>query len=255
MKRILKIAGLIVAIVLVCIAILFVSVFAGKAPIPDGMRLDGVEVVKDGYVSAYILDLAPGEVALVDSGKDSQGKTVLAALARRGLGPEAVKAILLTHGDSDHVLGAHLFPKATIMALGPDIALAEGRVARGLMRAHPTGIQVGRTLVDGEAVELNGVRIDVFALPGHTPGSAAFLVRGVLFLGDSADVTSDQVLDVAGWFFCSDRATNRRSLRALAAILQPRASEIRAIACSHSGVLSRGVGPLVELAEKLAKRP
>ena len=37
----------------------------------------------------------------------------------------AVKAILLTHGDSDHSRGVLHFPKAEVMAREADVALAE----------------------------------------------------------------------------------------------------------------------------------
>jgi len=36
-------------------------------------------------------------VILVDCGNDRQAKAILNALKQRGLGPEAVKTILLTH--------------------------------------------------------------------------------------------------------------------------------------------------------------
>lgn len=253
MKRLLKMSGVLVGLIVVGAAALFISVFAGKAPIPDGMQLDGVQVVKDGYVSVYVLDLAPGEVALVDAGNAPDAAPILAALKQKGLGPTAVKAILLTHGDRDHTAGAHLFPDATVMALAPDVELAEGKEGRGLLQSpEPTGLHVGRVLHDGDVIEMGGTHIEVFAIPGHTPGSAAYLARGVLFLGDSAEVNKDGALETAMWLFCADRPLNRQSLRRLTQRLAPRAGEVKAIACSHSGVLEDGIAPLVALADRLA---
>jgi hydroxyacylglutathione hydrolase len=252
MKRALKIGGVVLGALAIGIAVFLYAVLGGKAPIPGGLRIDGVEVVKDGYVSAYLVDLGPGEVALVDSGSDTRAEAILAALRSRGLGPEAVTAILLTHGDADHIGGAHVFPRAEVMALGPEVDLVEGRTVRGpFVSPHSTGIQVARDLTDGDAIDLGGVRFEVFAVPGHTPGSVAFLARGVLFLGDSAEFDSSDRLVPANWFFCGDRPTNRRSLQQLATRLEPRAADVRAIACSHSGVQSRGLTPLAELARRL----
>ncbi len=86
-----------------------------------------VRIVKDGYVDLGVIDLGDGKVALVDAGNDPEGKAILAELSRRKLGPEAVEAVLLTHGHPDHIAGCHLFPKASIYALAGDVALAEGR--------------------------------------------------------------------------------------------------------------------------------
>lgn len=66
-----------------------------------GLLPRAVQVVKDGFVSAHLLDIGPGEVALIDSGNDAEAKAVVAVLKARGLGVESVKAVVLTHGDID----------------------------------------------------------------------------------------------------------------------------------------------------------
>ncbi len=251
LRRVIKWTLLVIGVLALGIAGLLASIFIGRPPIPDGLRLGAVEVVKDGIVSACLIELGPGAVALVDAGNDKHGAAILGALRRRGLGPEAVKAVLLTHGDYDHTNGAHLFPRAQLLALADDVALVEGRVGRALRGPHPNGLHVTRALRDGEVLELAGTRVEVLALPGHTPGSAAYLARGVLFLGDSAESTKDGKLEPATWLFCSDRPRNRASLRALADRLRSRASEVTAIVCSHTGALSRGLAPLLELSDRL----
>ena len=249
MKRSLKIVAVVLLVLVGCLAAVFGAAVAGKAPIVAGQRAEGVEVVKDGYVGACIVDVGEGQVALVDAGDSEDAGPLLAALQKRGLGPEAVQAILLTHGDFDHTRGARHFPKATVMALEPDVALAEGRVSRTPMTApKPMGFKVGRVLRDGEAVEVGEVRFEVFAVPGHTPGSAAYLARGVLFLGDSADVSSAGTLEPGSWLFSQDTKLNRKALRELAARLEKRASEVKVLLPSHSGALEKGLAPLAELA-------
>jgi hydroxyacylglutathione hydrolase len=253
MRRLLKIVLLLLVVLAAGAAALFFSVFGGKASIPDGMRIGAVTVVKDGYVSAYLLDVGQGEIALVDSGNDGDARAILATLARRSLDPLAVKAILLTHGDADHTNGAHVFKNATVMALAPDIDLAEGKAVRmPFSSPHSTGIKVGQTLKDGDSFNLGNLRVEVFAVPGHTAGSAALLIDGVLFLGDSAEITSDGWLEPATWFFCADKWQNRTSLRQLAVRLAGRAESVKAIACSHSGVSTAGFEPLRQLATRLA---
>jgi len=251
MKRILKWFGLAFLVIVLGLAgIVFVS-FHGLAPIQDGQKLDGVQVVKDGIVSCFLVDLGEREVALVDACNDKSAKGVLAALSKRGLGPEAVKAIFLTHGDADHISGALAFPEAQVMALAADVPLAEGREIRmlkWLLSPKETGVHVARALSDDDVVELSGVVFHVFAVPGHTKGSAAYLARGVLFMGDSAEATAEGALAPAKRLTSDDPALNRASLAKLAEHLAPMAADVKAIAPAHSGVLSKGLAPLTDFA-------
>jgi glyoxylase-like metal-dependent hydrolase (beta-lactamase superfamily II) len=252
--RMLKILGVLVGALVLTIAILLFVTFSGGLPISDGQRLDGVEVVKDGFVSLFIVDIDDHSVALVDAGNDRQAAPILRALARRNLGPDAVKAIFLTHGDRDHTAGVLAFPAAVVMALAPDVALAEGRAARGIFKwfgsPKPNGIRVSRALHDGESVTLGNLAVRVFAVPGHTRGSAAFLARSVLFMGDSAEATKEATLAPGKRLFTDNPGENRASLRQLATRLQSSAAEVKEIACAHSGVLMKGLAPLTEFAAK-----
>jgi glyoxylase-like metal-dependent hydrolase (beta-lactamase superfamily II) len=250
--KVLKIVGLLVGVLVVALGVLLFVTFSGGMPVQDGQRLEGVEVVKDGFVSAFIVDIDARGVMLIDAGNDRQAKSILRALARRGLGPEAVRAILLTHGDGDHTNGTHAFPQAAVMALEPDVALAEGREVKALFKhlasPHPNGIKVARALHDGEVVNEGGLAVSVLAVPGHTRGSTAYLARGVLFMGDSAEATKDGKLAAGHWLFTEDPALDRASLRQLAQRLASSGAEVKAIACAHSGLLTRGLAPLAEFA-------
>jgi glyoxylase-like metal-dependent hydrolase (beta-lactamase superfamily II) len=252
--RLLKIVGLLVAALLVTVGVLLAVTFSGGLPIKDGQRLDGVEVVKDGIVSAFILDIDAKNVVLIDAGNDREAKTLLAALGRRNLDAKAVRAIFLTHGDRDHTAGVRAFPAAEVMALAPDVGLAEGREARGVFKLagspHPNGITITRTLRDGEYLSISSLGLRVFEVPGHTKGSAAFLARNVLFVGDSAESTKDAKLAPGKRLFTESPAQNRASLRALATRLVPYAAEIKAIAPAHSGMLTAGLAPLTEWAAR-----
>jgi hydroxyacylglutathione hydrolase len=253
MRRILKWIGAALLLVVLALGGVVVAAFWGMMPIEDGKRLDGVEVVKDGFVACYLVDLADGEVALIDACNDPQAKAVLLALSRRGRTAAAVKAVFLTHGDRDHTAGVLAFPQASVLALEPDVALAEGREVRmfkWLRSPKDTGVRVTRALADGEVVELSQVPVRVYAVPGHTRGSAAFLARGVLFMGDSAEATSEGALAPAKRLTSDDPALNEASLKKLAQTLAPVAAEVKAIAPAHSGVLGGGLAPLVQLADR-----
>jgi glyoxylase-like metal-dependent hydrolase (beta-lactamase superfamily II) len=251
MVRFLRWFGLVVLVIVLGVACIIFAAFHGLSSIEDGQKLDGVQAVKDGIVACYLVELGEREVALVDACNDSSAKAIVGALARRGLGPDAVKAIFLTHGDSDHIEGVRAFPGAQVMALAPDVPLAEGRERRfltWLFSPKDTGVRVARSLTDGQVIELSGVAFRVYAVPGHTKGSAAFLARGVLFMGDSAETTNTCTLAPAKRLTSDDPARNRDSLVTLARRLGPSAAEVRFIAPAHSGTLSKGLAPLTDFA-------
>ena len=218
------------------LAALGYSVFGNTSPIVDGQNVaDGVEQVKDGFVSVFVVDAGPGKVALIDAGNDKSGKAILSALGKRGLSSGAVAAIFLTHGHPDHTAGSKLFPDAQVYALESELPLI-GEAAK-----------IGHPLRDGEVTTVGDLRVETFAVPGHTPGSAVYLARGVLFFGDSAGASKAAELMPPPRVFTKDPAQNVSSLKALAAHLQPRAADIKVLAFAHSGPLA-GLQPLIAFA-------
>jgi glyoxylase-like metal-dependent hydrolase (beta-lactamase superfamily II) len=250
-KRMLKILGLVIGTLVLAVVVLLAVTLMGRRPIVDGYEVNGIRVIKDSTVTVGVLSLGEREVALIDTGNDDTGKAILAELSRRQLGPEAVKTILLTHGHPDHMAGVHLFPRAQVLALTSEIPLIEGRTSlqgplRFFFRRHPTGIRVTRALGDGERVTLGRLVLRVFAIPGHSPGCAAYLVSDVLFLGDSADATKEGRLRGAPWLFSDSQAQNRASLVQLAERLVREKVTVKALVLSHSGALSEGLAPLTD---------
>lgn len=246
MKRaLLGVVGVVV-LLLGAVAALVGSAFVGLEPAAEGPVAPGVQLVRDGYVNAFLVDLDEG-VALVDCGNDPEAKSLLAALRARGLDASSVKAIFLTHGHRDHVGGCRRFPSATVYAFEGDRGLVEGtKAANGPLPKlagidSSVAVKVTSTLSDGATVSLGSVGVTVWNIPGHTEGSAAFLARGVLFLGDSAAGQSDGAIRPAPWIFSDDLDRCRASLVSLAQ--RGPMSAVGQLAFSHSGWLA-GSGAL-----------
>jgi glyoxylase-like metal-dependent hydrolase (beta-lactamase superfamily II) len=245
-----------VVLVVVVILIGAVGVVAGPFLLVQGLpkraEIAGMSVVKDGFVSVGVVPLNDNDVALVDAGKDPEGKAILAELARRGLGPDDVKVILVTHGHSDHIGAIAKFPHAQLMGLAAEEDVLEGRSNGGgpllrLRSPRPTGVQFSRVLHDGDVLPLGPYQVRVFAVPGHTPGSAAYAIGEILFLGDSANHGRNHRIRSSPWIFTGSAEQNRKSIVELAGRLAA-GRDIKTLVFGHSAPLQRGVAPLDEFA-------
>src|SRR5262245_1079602 len=127
MKRVLKVIALVVVLLVAGIAGLLAYTFMGRSPVADGRDIGRVRIVADGFSSVAVVRVDDQRVALVDAGEDETGEAILGELKRRNLGPDAVAAILLTHGHPDHTGAILQFPKAEVMALEEEVPLVEGR--------------------------------------------------------------------------------------------------------------------------------
>lgn len=247
MMRVLKFLAVLVLVLVVAAGAVLAKTFIGMRPMEDGTTVtEGVNLVKDGYVSAYIVDVGQGQVALVDCGNSVENNPVVAALAARGLGPEAVQAVLLTHGHPDHAAGCVNFPKARIYAHQAEVAIVEGREGThgpipALMGAKDIGVRVTSAVEDGGSVTVGDVEFRAFLVPGHTVGSTAWLARKTLFFGDAANSDAAGALTEAAWPFSDDVARSTASVTTLAGRLHE--GEVEHLAFGHSGPVP-GPGPL-----------
>ena len=234
------VAGVVILVVVLVAIVLAVFRF-GALPLEDGTILgDGrVEAVVEELgpiaIGSYLIALENGGYALVDVGMDSEARAILSVLRRRGAEAREVQFVFVTHAHGDHMGGIPSFPNAEVYALEADADVVRRKYSRAV-----------RGLADGDVITAVGTTVEVFALPGHTPGSAAYLVYGVLFLGDSAAAAYDGSVQ-ANWLFSEDSESNEDSLAALARRLKDRATEVQQIAFGHQGPVD-GLGPLLKWA-------
>lgn len=158
--------------------------------------------------NTWVLAPGPGGPALVvDAPPDPVGLATL--LARNQLAPVA---LLLTHGHIDHMGGAETLRRQTGVAVyvHPDddyLTLDPLRQLRSLFGMLPAGDypapEVRQDLVDGEVLELAGLRLEVRHTPGHTPGHCCFWLEaeGWLFSGDQLFAGSIGRTDLPGGDF------------------------------------------------------
>lgn len=250
MKK-LKIAGIVLGIVVVVVAVAGYALFGGLQGPTGGPSLGaGIDRVQAGYSTAYVLDAGNGQFALIDAGADDKGTALIQDLQARHAGPDAVTAILLTHAHPDHIAALALFPKATIYALKAEVPFAAGKepykapLFKLFGGTNKTPFNVTHPLDDGENFMVGNLQVVVYAVPGHTEGSAAYLTEGVLFAGDSVQIGSNQQIIGPSMIFSTDRAQGEASLKHLGQELEPHAAEVNFIATGHTGTVA-GLAPLV----------
>ena len=85
----------------------------------------------------------------------------------------------------------------------------------------------------------DGKQVKAFPMPGHTPGSYAFLYDGVLFVGD-AMVFKQGRLNRGPGFFDDDKAQAASAIKTLKTQLAD--TEVDMLCTGHGGCTPKGLG-------------
>ena len=149
-----------------------------------------------------------------------------------GIDPQEIHHILITHQDTDHVGAVEadspgLFRNAKVYLSETENRYLTGEVRRkvlyGLYKLPPVTIRNEKELLrDGQVLDIGGIQIECFLVPGHTWGHMVYLIDGrYLFTGDTLWFGAD-----GGYSFISSLAEDNhlavRSLAALEETLQSR---------------------------------
>jgi len=194
--------------------------------IQDPPRALAVTTPDLGRSMVYLARTDSGVVA-VDLGWVNAGPTVRSALRRIGSAPGEVTHVFLTHSHRDHIRGWKAVPGATYHLAAADLSTFAGGVGHRDISSRVAGwVFPGAYPGPDDSIRvLPFSRDTVFAfgadtvraylLPGHTPGSAAYLTRGILFVGDALAYSSLLGFRLAKTAFTHDPAQNRASLASL----------------------------------------
>ena len=142
-----------------------------------------------------------------------------------GIDPQSVQHILITHQDTDHVGAVEadspgLFQNAALYIGEVENRYLTGEVRRKviyhLYKLPQVTINNKKVLLqDGEVINIDGIKIECFLVPGHTWGHMVYLVDDrYLFTGDTIWFGAD-----GGYSFISALAEdNELAVRSLTAL-------------------------------------
>jgi glyoxylase-like metal-dependent hydrolase (beta-lactamase superfamily II) len=168
----------------------------------------GIHRLGDGTVNAYLLEEA-GSVTVIDAAMPGYWSYLPAELAAMGRSIEDIRAVVLTHGHTDHIgfaerLRTERHVPVSVHELDRALALGREKNPAGLGKARigpvlgflllglrrgglrPTFLTEVSTYGDGATLDVPGSP-RVVLVPGHSPGSAALHVtsQDAMFIGDA----------------------------------------------------------------------
>ena len=99
--------------------------------------------------------------------------------------------VVNTHGHPDHIFGNMYFQEAYLHPADGELArsFTENPEFLAFSRERGHTMPPFRDILPGDVIDLGGRTLEVFGLPGHTPGGILLLLREdrVLFTGDSVN--------------------------------------------------------------------
>jgi glyoxylase-like metal-dependent hydrolase (beta-lactamase superfamily II) len=183
----------------------------------------------DLFTSCYLLKTEAGPVMIDACWRPEE---LRARLRENDVKPEDVTTVFLTHAHQDHVGGLPLLPNARLFALPEEQPVVDTYVKP----ARP----IDQPLQDGQVLTFGSTEVRVYAVPGHTAGSAVFLAGTTLVLGDNALITARGALGPVPKDRSADPDQNIRSMVALGDRLEAEGRIVEWLAPAHSGGVMAG---------------
>lgn len=149
--------------------------------------------------STVVLLRGHGRVALIDTGPFGYRRELLRRLSDKGVAPDQVTDVVLSHGHHDHMVNFPMFPHARIaigdrelawaLKVEPHVTPVPELYVQALSRHTHLAI-----VSDGDVVLPN---ITAHLAPGHTPGSLLLVLSGeerdIIFTADSVKSRAELV--------------------------------------------------------------
>ncbi len=183
-------------------------------------------------------------VFVIDLGWGDAAAGLRSVLGQIGAKPSDVRFAFITHAHRDHIAAWTHVPQAMFVLGRDEVPLFTGRASyKGFATRLADDINTYRRPAPGEvtvlalagdtAFALGRDTLRAYAVPGHTPGSTAYLFRETLFVGDAANWGVIQGFRGALTIYSDSVPQSRMSLRSLLARLDASGVRWRTLCTAH----------------------
>jgi glyoxylase-like metal-dependent hydrolase (beta-lactamase superfamily II) len=190
----------------------------------------------------YAARTEDGRVFVVDLGWRGAERALERGLARIGARPEDVTDVFLTHSHRDHVAAWTAVRQARFHLAESEVPLFLGRTTHADLPSRVSAATLGdagpwsgelaiRPFARDTVFAFGADTLRAFLVPGHTSGSAAYLYRGVLLVGDAISRPYHTGYGPGMGIFTADRAGNRAALASL--FERVRAYDVQWVCTAH----------------------
>lgn len=160
----------------------------------QGSKQAAVIPIPLGFTTSFLL--TGSRFVLVDSGNPGSAAKILKQLSSRGIQPEQVSLIVVTHGHQDHTGDLQIMKEKTgapvaaqqdeVEALRRGATLhlkptgLSGRLFKLFVREKEKGQSIEPDILINKELDLKpyGVKGKIISTPGHTPGSLSVILAG-----------------------------------------------------------------------------
>jgi glyoxylase-like metal-dependent hydrolase (beta-lactamase superfamily II) len=195
---------------------------------------DKFYTIKTLLVNLYVYDTG-ATLIVFDAGLSKL--LTLKGFQKLNLDLDKVSTVFLSHSDYDHVASLSLFKNATIyLSKFEKPMITHEKTRRTLI--YNKKIDNVHFLEDKEIVNIDDVKIQMISTPGHTVGSALYIVNDdILIAGDTISITSRNEINHFSFIQNMDHKNNIKIVKSLHN--SGFFSRFNIIASGHYGVLNK----------------
>ena len=223
-----------VKLIFIVIILFLLYLFSRLRPAATQIIEENIYAVRCGFVNFYAVRTSAG-ILLFDSGASP-------AMAKRGLHKldislSDVSHIFLTHTDIDHAGGIKAFPNAITNISIKEEKMIDGSTARRgpIYNRKISGYQ---TLEDSETVVIGDTAIELRLTPGHTAGSAIYIIgRDVFVTGDLLWYSRRGKIFPCIWYMNMDNKLEEQSAKAALDAVK----DARLVLTGHTGIQIKSI--------------
>jgi glyoxylase-like metal-dependent hydrolase (beta-lactamase superfamily II) len=167
------------------------NILDSMLPLDTQQIMPDVFSIRNEFVNLFLVKSGDKYIAL-DAGLDNN--LTQSTLSDFNIDENDVIAVFLTHTDYDHVSAVNLFSSAEIYMAESNKIFLETERGQSRSKNFVNMKRDYKTLSNDEKITVAGSQIQCIYTPGHTDGSACYIVNGkYLFTGDNMNLKDGKV--------------------------------------------------------------